>query len=113
MGAGSFKEDVSGLYESCVMCDDGSVAGAAGAAWSLVNCFLPGCIMFIGYIPGYLTGGDHVPFLCAAIGCFVMFWPAAVVFLALLVPGAVAAGCGALYGLARGGPCRSEKSADE
>lgn len=102
MGAGSFKADTSNLYKSCIEYDDGTVSGAAGAAWSLVNCFVPGFILQLGYVPAYHINGDHIPLLVAFVGCFITFWPASIVFVGLLVPGAIAAGCGAVYGLIRG-----------
>lgn len=103
MGAGSFKADVAGTYESCVMCDDGTVGGAAGAAWSLVNCLPPACIWHFFMIPANNTKGDILPFGVAALFGFLALIPVAVTFVALLVPGAIAAGIGALVGLFRGG----------
>ena len=101
MGAGSFKEDTSCLYNSCISSDDGTISGAAGAGWSLINCFIPGTVFQLGYVPSYHTNGDHLPFLVAGVCCFITFLPATALFIALFVPGVIAAG-GALYGLIRG-----------
>lgn len=101
MGAGSFKADVSGAYESCIKCDDGSIGGAAGAAWSIVNFLPPACVWHFFMCPAYHVPGDILPFGVAALLGILALPLVFGLFVALFVPGLVAAGSGAIVGVFR------------
>lgn len=101
MGAGSFKADVSGTFQSCMKCDDGTIGGCAGAAWSLVNCFPPACIWHLFMCPAYHVPGDILPFGVAALLGIVALPLVIGTFVVFLVPGLLAAGIGAIVGLCR------------
>ena len=102
MGAGSFSKDVSGSWEMCTTkVDDGTVKGAAGAGFSVI-CLFPCTLVYnICIAPAYLFSGDHIPMAVGGLGILVSLIPMAAVFLALVVPGAVSAGLGALGRLIR------------
>lgn len=101
MGAGSFKADVQGTYHSCMLCDDMTVGGAATTAWALVNVLPPACVWFLFINPGYHVKNDIMSMSVGVLGGMIGLVPTLVTFVAFIVPGLLAAGVGALVGLAR------------
>lgn len=96
MGAGnSFCEEVAHSWKSCTK-DKGDVEGAASAGFSTI-CFFP--CMFVWNVctaPAHWAKGDIMPIGIGVLGTIVSIIPIICVFAAFVVPGAVAAGIGAL-----------------